>query len=146
MTKGHLDQTRKNQKATKTKTSTNKATTEDIEINTFPSSDPENLRPNFCYAAVAEYPTGRIHIDQTGKFPVPSSQGMNYPLVLYEYDSNSIHAELMKNRTANKIFRAYKVIHATIVKAGLEPKLQRLDIKCSQILKDSMHYFPRGIY
>jgi len=40
---------------------------------------------------------GKIFTNQTGCFIVPSSTGNNYLLVLYDYDSNCIHAQPMKS-------------------------------------------------
>ena len=80
--------------------------------------------------------TGQIHTDQTGQFIVPSSTGNNYLLILYDYDSNSILAEPMRNRTGQCILLAYKAVHARLVAAGLRPQLQRLDNECSEALKD----------
>ncbi|MCK7513582.1 MAG: hypothetical protein MZV70_62545 [Desulfobacterales bacterium] len=33
-------------------------------------------------------PTGQVYTDQTGRFITPSSNGNNYLLILYDYDSN----------------------------------------------------------
>jgi hypothetical protein len=57
---------------------------------------------------------------------------------MYDYDSNSIHAEPMKNKTANSILTAYKLVHQRLCAARLKPKLQRLDNECSQTLKNFM--------
>jgi hypothetical protein len=49
-----------------------------------------------------EQVTGKTYSDQTGKFLAPSATGSNYVMIFYEYDSNSIHAELIKTvRLAN---------------------------------------------
>jgi hypothetical protein len=42
-------------------------------------------------------PMGQIYTDQTGRFPVTSSGGNKYIMLLYNYDSNSIATELMKS-------------------------------------------------
>ena len=42
-----------------------------------------------------EMPTGKIHSDQTGQFPIKSSSGKIYMMVIYEYDSNPILVELL---------------------------------------------------
>jgi len=43
--------------------------------------------------------TGQISTNLTGRFPVASSRGNKYLLVLYNYDSNSILTDAMKNRS-----------------------------------------------
>jgi hypothetical protein len=66
---------------------------------------------------------------------VTSSQGNNYLLVLYDYDTNFIFATPFKNRTAKCILAAYQTVHQRLCNAGRTPKLQRLDNECSTILK-----------
>ncbi|KAI2491412.1 Reverse transcriptase (RNA-dependent DNA polymerase) [Fragilaria crotonensis] len=147
MIKGHLDQSRKNQRSTQRSplaptdtppvpASIDDATTNDLtELANFPESDPNNTRTHHCFAAVVEPATGQIHTDQTGRFVVASSTGNNYILVLYDYDSNSILVEPMLNRTGACILNAFQVLHARLVTAGLKPQLQRLDNECSTALK-----------
>jgi hypothetical protein len=72
-------------------------------------------------------PTGQIYTDQTGRFVSPSSNGNNYLMVLYDYDSNFIFAQPFPNRTAKCILAAYQVLHTRLCVAGLKPQLQRLD-------------------
>jgi hypothetical protein len=104
----------------------------------FPIVSPDGICLHLCYAAIIK-PTGQIYTDQTGKFVAPSSTGNNYLLVLYNYDSNAILAEPLKNRTAASILIAYKAVHSTLCAAGLRPQLQCLDNERSAILKDFMH-------
>jgi hypothetical protein len=56
-------------------------------------------------------------------------------MILYDYDGNAILAEPMKNRTDDKIIRAYQVLHDCLVAAGLKPCLQKLDNEASHCLK-----------
>lgn len=135
MHKGHMDQTRANQQSTK------EVPNDDLDNpleSLFPTPIPDGLPTDYCFAAIVEY-TGKVFTDQTGKFPVRSQSGNNQLLVLYAYDANYIHAEPMPNKSANSILKAYQAAHTTLVKAGLRPKLQRLDNECSKILKDYMH-------
>jgi hypothetical protein len=83
--------------------------------------------------------TGKVFSDQTGRFLAPSSNGNNYLLILYDYDSNQIHAAPMKSRSAGEHLAAYQHAHAVFVRAGLRPRLQWLNNECSQLLKDFMH-------
>ena len=100
----------------------------------------DGLTTNCTYAAIEAIPgrTGSIATDQTGQFPVLSSTGMRYVLVLYDYDSNAILSESLKNCTGTEIHRAYKKLHQLLVSHGLRPKLQRLDNECSTLLKKYM--------
>jgi hypothetical protein len=81
-----------------------------------------NERTHCCYAAcLPTGTTGQIFTDQTGCFIVPTSTGNTQLFILYDYNSNSIHAEPMPNKTAGAILAAYKHVHIMLVKAGLRP-------------------------
>ena len=130
----HMDQQRKNYRSTQ-----EPLDTDDTDaISPSPLSD--GKRTNFLYATIEEIPSpkGAIASDQTGRFPVISARGMQYLIVVYDYDSNAILAEPLMNRTAKEILRAYASIHTLLVTRGLRPRLQRLDNEASNILKDFM--------
>jgi hypothetical protein len=95
------------------------------------------LKTHFCYAAITS--TGKIFRDQTGRFILPSSTGNTQLMVVYDYDSNYIHAEPMKSKTGPAIIAAYKRVHQNLFAAGLRPRLQRLENECSQQLKTFMN-------
>ena len=61
--------------------------------------DPVGERTGNFMCNVIELPTGNTFSDQTGKFPCISSRGFKYIFVMYDYDSNSILSEPIKNRT-----------------------------------------------
>ena len=94
--KGHLDQKHKNKwsmqqtKNTKTKWSMQTATSDDP----LPSPDHQH-KTHAIYVSMlnATSSTGVIHSDLTGWFPIQSSLGNQYILVIYNYDSNAILAE-----------------------------------------------------
>ena len=58
-------------------------------------------------------------------------------LVLYDYDSNSIHCEPMPTKSGYQILLAYQRAHKLLVSRGLRPRLQKLDNECSEAL---VHY------
>ena len=60
----------------------------------------EMVHSHCIYAAIHKV-TGKIVTDLTGKFYTPSSHGNNYLLMVYNYDSNYIHAEPMKASRTN---------------------------------------------
>jgi hypothetical protein len=74
---------------------------------------------------------GKVYGDLTGRFPIQSSSGHQYILTLYDYDSNTISTEPMKNRTNKEMIRAYTSMHKQLVNAGLKPELQVIDNECS---------------
>ena len=140
--KGHLDQTRKNQRSTKlipTEAASLPPDDSDVIAHAFPPSDPDNERTHHCYAGIVNPAEGQIYTDQTDKFIVASSTGSNYILVLYDYDSNNILVEPMRSRSGPCILRAFQTLHARLVTAGLRPKLHRLDNECSTALKQFLH-------
>ena len=138
MIKGHLDQSRKNQRSTAPTHIPPEAPPEvpPVDYDLCPPSS--DTRTHMCFAATLA-PTGQIYLDQTGRFVLPSSTGNNYIMIVYDYDSNFIFAQPFRNRTAKCILEAYKLLHARLCKAGLRPRLQRLDNECSQLLKGFMH-------
>jgi hypothetical protein len=119
MAKGHLDQTRKNTRTTKTPTTTSEPTADESNADdTSPTPDPFGTRTHHLYAACTPI-TGQVYTDQTGRFITPSSTGNNYLLILYDYDSNSIHVEPLRNCTGGEILAAYKRVHTRLCTAGL---------------------------
>jgi hypothetical protein len=70
---------------------------------TFQPSPPitDRMRTNYVYAAMIDDSNnntkGQIYSDLTGRFPVTSSRGNKYLLVVYDYDSNAIIAEPRKH-------------------------------------------------
>jgi hypothetical protein len=109
MAKGHLDQTRKNQRSTRQ--GTHIEPDRDDPINgTDDFTPPVDTTKTFeCYCAITE-PTGQIYTDQTGRFISPSSTSNNYLMILYDYDSIHIFAQPMKNQQGPTIVEAYAIL------------------------------------
>jgi hypothetical protein len=98
MHKGHMDQKRKNQKSTKNTT----PPAVHIPTDTTPDSTDSDMSPpgidertHAVYTNVFEA-TGQIYSDQTGQFVAPSSNGNNYMMIVYDYDSNHIFIQVRK--------------------------------------------------
>lgn len=140
MIKGHMDQTRKNQRSTKPKTPISADFDSDGDPDAFPLPQVLSItgaRTHHCYAACVQY-TGQIYTDQTGRFVTPSSNGSTELFVLYDYDSNYIHVEPMKGKSGPEILAAYQRAFKVLCAAGLRPQLQRLDNEASETLKQFM--------
>jgi hypothetical protein len=120
---GHMDQTRANLQSTKPKPPP------DNPISSPPLTD----RTHTVYVDI-HHVTGKLSTDQTGRIPIPSTSGNNYLMVVYEYDSNFIHAEPLKSRSGPNILAAYQTIHDMILRRCFKPKLQRLDNEASKAL------------
>jgi hypothetical protein len=127
-TKDHLNQQRQNARTTKVK--------DPNVIMTEPDLD-QGIKTQFVYAATID--AGQIYTDQTGIFPVVSSKGNKYIMVLYDYDSNAILAQPIKDRTAPELLRAFQVMDQELVARGLKPKLMKLDTEASKLLKTYLH-------
>jgi hypothetical protein len=78
-------------------------------------------------------------MDQTGIFPVVSSKGNTYIMILYDYDSNAILAQPIKYRTSPELLKAFQIMEQELVARGLKPKLMKLDNEASKLLKTYLH-------
>jgi hypothetical protein len=72
--------------------------------------------------------------DLPGRFPITSSQGNAYVMVMYDTDSNAIQAVPIKNRKKEELVRVYKEMTEELRKAGIQPILHRLDDETSREL------------
>jgi hypothetical protein len=127
-TKGHLNQQRQNARTTQIKSTNENNQETDID---------HGIKTQFVYAATID--AGQIYTDQTGRFPVVSSKGNKYIMILYDYDSNAILAQLIKDRTAPELLKAFQIMEQVLVARGLEPKLMKLDNEASKLLKTYLH-------
>jgi hypothetical protein len=127
-TKGHLNQQRQNARTTQIKSTT--ASNQETEID-------HGIKTQFVYAATID--AGQLNTDQTGRFPVISSKGNKYIMILYDYDSNAILAQPIKDRTAPELLKAFQFMEQELVARGLKPNLMKLDNEASKLLKTYLH-------
>jgi hypothetical protein len=97
----------------------------------------QGIKNQYVYAATID--AGQIYTDQTGIFPVVSSKGNKYIMILYDYDSNSILAQPINDRTAPELLKSFQVMEQELVARGLKPKLMKLDNEASKLLKMYLH-------
>ena len=71
--------------------------------------------------------TGKVSTDQTGRFPVTSSRGSKYLMVLYDHAGNAILAEPLTSLSERKLIQVTHVLHAYLSNRGLTPQYQMLD-------------------
>jgi hypothetical protein len=77
--KGHLRMEQQNIQSTTITTDLDIATSLDI----IPTQEPNNLRTNVVFATIlTDTDLRKSYSDQTGKFPVQSSRGYNYVMIL----------------------------------------------------------------
>jgi hypothetical protein len=135
-TMGHLDQQRKNLRSTKRKPKV--ATMEDTDgIND--SNPASETATHTGYANLVEVsdPSLKSYSDLTGRFPVHSSQGNLYVLVVYLYDANAILVQPLKNRSEGEQIKAYETI-VNRIPTHLQPKVHWMDNEASTALKRSL--------
>jgi hypothetical protein len=93
----------------------------------------QGIKTQYVYAATID--AGQIYTDQTGRFPGVSSKGNKYIMILYDYDSNAILAQPIKDRTAPELLRSFQAMEQELVARCLTPKLMKLDNEASKLLK-----------
>jgi hypothetical protein len=135
MHQGHLDQVRANIQSTHPPASSRQQPTIDDYVDDTAPPLEDNTRTRIIYAD-CHCTTSMVYTDPTEKFLVPNVSGNQYILIVYEYDSNYIHAEPMIDRTGPSINAAYQRSIAFLQSRGLKPLLQRLDNEATSALQD----------
>ena len=59
-------------------------------------------------------------------------------MVLYEIDSNLIWATAILSKTKIQLVTAYIFLFSLMQRRGLQPKIQQINNKCSNFLKEFM--------
>ena len=81
----------------------------------------EGINNMFCFAALADKKNGTFYTDATGAFPQRSIDGHQYYFVAYDYDTNYIFAEPIKDVTDASIIEAFKKIFEELKFKGYKP-------------------------
>jgi hypothetical protein len=76
-----------------------------------------------------------LYTDQTGRFPVVSSLGNRYVMVLHHVDSNSSWIEGLKNNSEGELILARRRALARMTRRGITPRHQILDNQASAAYK-----------
>lgn len=127
--KGHLKQERQGLQSTKQPPS--------FDESSFPLPT-NNKKTNDLVLLLSDQHTfTKAYLDLTGKFPVQSSRGNNYILVVYYHDANAILVQPLKNRNSPTIMDAWQSIYQRLQQAGVAPNLWILDNECSTDLKET---------
>ena len=91
------------------------------------SSDSEPVVRTNLFICTVVNATDKIYSDLTSKFPVQSTLGNKYILVVYNYDANAILAEPLRDRSAAEIARAHQVLYTYLTDRGLKPNFEVID-------------------
>jgi hypothetical protein len=148
-TQGHLDLAPKNRRSTKPKPTTATTTAQPRSSpkpdpdpadrsNLFPPQHPTQTHSVFAAIGLADVHNQVIYTDLTGAFPVTSQAGNKYMLILYDYDSNAILVESMKNRSDHEALCAYEVLYGILTDHGLQPRLNILDNEASKAIQNAI--------
>jgi hypothetical protein len=127
--KDNLNQQRQNARRTKIK---------DAQLLDSDTDLDHGIKTQYVYAATID--AGQIYKDQTCRFPVVSSKGNKYIMVLYDYDSSAILAKPIKDRTAPELLKAFQLMEHELLSRGLKRKLMKLDNEASKLLKDYLYH------
>jgi hypothetical protein len=68
---------------------------------------------------------GQLYTDLTGRFPLRSSKGNWYVMVVYLYDFNYIKPVEMKSNSASEWLKVFGGIFQELTPHGFKPKLQK---------------------
>ncbi len=80
-----------------------------------------------------------MYTNQTGWFPVQSSQGNKLIMVLYEIDGNYIDAKPMQDSQESSLIEAYNTLWAGATKSGkVRPMVHILDNEASELFKEEI--------
>jgi hypothetical protein len=60
-------------------------------------------------------------------------------MILYDYDSNAILAQPIKDHTEPALLKAFQFMEQELMAKGLKPKLMKLDNDASKLLKDYLY-------
>ena len=79
--------------------------------------------------------SGKVFTDQKDKFPVTSSKGSKYVMVLFAHGINAILAKPMKNISQEEIIQATTNLHKYLTNRGFKPQVRILDNEFPEALK-----------
>jgi hypothetical protein len=79
--------------------------------------------------------TQSTYSDQTGRFPITSSRGMKYVMVMCEIDGNQILVEPMRSRKANHLVQTYRTLIQRLKASNIHPKMHFMDNEAPEELK-----------
>ena len=100
----------------------------------FPTPEQQKTYQYACQIVTAR-PKETTYADLTGRFPYASARGNEYIFVMYDFDSNLIQGEPIKNRQAKTIVDAWEKLHNNLTMHGHPTKTIILDNECSKELK-----------
>ena len=132
--KGHLRQEQKNIRSTQIKVEDEPK----IVLDYHPLPEEDNTKTHECYLTYFVKEEGVTYSDLAGTYPTKSSRGNQYIIICYDYDTNSIQAQLTKSRNAADIRDATLKMIEQLQRSGHPPKLHIMDNEASAIIKAAL--------
>ena len=132
--KGHLRQEQKNIQSTQIKI--NNDTRHVLDYH--PLAEPDNTKTHECYLTYFTKEEGITYLDLTGIYPTKSRRGNQYIIICYDYDTNSIQAQLTKSRNTADIRDATLTMIEKLKRSGHPLKLHIMDNEASAIIKAAL--------
>ena len=131
--KGHLKQERQGLKSTKPVPIKSEFANEC----SFPSAIAEKTYERYaCLSTIDKSNTA--YGDLTGRYPIQSSRGNEYVLIIYDYDGNAILQAPLKNRQAATIKEAWMNLHDRLKSSAKPPTTYIMDNEASKDLKHAL--------
>ena len=112
---------------------------EDDEEEETPEKPGKNHKDIFVHVTdLQDELRARIYTDQTGKFPVRSSKGNQYLMIMFKMDSDLIPMEPIRDRPAGEMTKTYQKMVNRLKECGIYPKHQVLDKKFEKRTKQPL--------
>ena len=126
-TKGHMKQEQQHLRSTRPI----------IKVEPEPPVEQE-IKTHDCFLTLSAKEEGTSYSDLTGRYPITSSRGNQYIVVLYDYDTNSIQTALTKTRNAAEIRDVTIQLLTKLTQSGHPTNLHIMDNEASDTLKAAL--------
>lgn len=93
---------------------------QDMDCN--PEQEELEYKKLFCFAIIADCNDNTLYMDLTGWFPIQSFSGNQYIFCAYNYTTNAILMEPIKNITNKEWIGAYKKVYKNLQDKNFRPR------------------------
>ena len=90
----------------------------------------------FCYTGTLNPKEGTIYVDLTGNFPIRSMEGHISMFILYDYTTNAILVEPIKDTTEKTMIDTFTTMIEKLTKKGFKPVLNIIDNVATKAIKN----------
>ena len=80
----------------------------------------------------------KMYTDQTGRFPITSSRGHKYIMIMYHYKTNAILAEPIKSRQDSNMIKAYNNLIQRLTKNNFLPSIHFMGNEASTTFRANL--------